>query len=125
MSETPETIISDTSCFIILTNIDELDLLQKIYGEVITTPEVAAEFGEPLPIWIKIKSATDKYRQRIIELQIDKGEASAISLAIETADSVLILDDEKARKFAAKLSLKITGTLGVIVKAKLRGIIPI
>lgn len=124
MSKTPKTIVSDTICFIILTNIGELDLLEKVYGEVLTTPEVVAEFEEKLPVWIKVKSPTDKYRQRIIELQIDKGEASAISLAIETADSLLILDDEKARKFAVKLGLEVTGTLGVIVKAKLRGIIP-
>ena len=44
----PKAIISDTSCFIILTNIGELDLLQKVYGQIVTTPEIAAEFGEPL-----------------------------------------------------------------------------
>lgn len=44
----PKAIISDTSCFIVLTNIGKLDLLQKVYGQIITTPEIAAEFGEPL-----------------------------------------------------------------------------
>jgi predicted nucleic acid-binding protein len=92
-----------------MTNIGELDLLRQVYGEILTTPEVAAEFGEPLPVWVRIKSAADKYRQRIIELQIDKGEASAISLAIEITNSVLILDDDKARKFAVKLGLEIQG----------------
>lgn len=36
----PKTIISDTSCFIILSNIGELDLLQKVYGQIITTIEI-------------------------------------------------------------------------------------
>lgn len=73
----PKTIVSDTSCFIILTNIGELDLLQKVYGQIITTAEVAFEFGETLPSWVEINAAADKYRQKILELQLDKGEASA------------------------------------------------
>lgn len=54
MSVTPKTIISDTSCFIVLQNIGELDLLHKVYGEVLTTAIVAEEFGEDLPEWVKI-----------------------------------------------------------------------
>lgn len=45
----PKTIVSDTSCFIVLTNIGELDLLQKVYGQIITTVEVADEFDATLP----------------------------------------------------------------------------
>ena len=37
----PKTIIADTSCFIILTNIGEIDLLHKIYGEITTTIDIA------------------------------------------------------------------------------------
>ncbi len=120
----PKAIISDTSCFIILTNIGELELLHKVYGQIFTTSEIAAEFGEILPEWVKIKEATDKYRQTILELQIDKGESSAISLALEMPDSFVILDDYKARKIAERLGVNFTGTIGVIIKAKLSGIIP-
>ncbi len=119
----PRTIISDTSCFIILTNIGELELLRKVYGQIVTTPEIAAEFGEPLPEWVEIAEVKDKYRQRILELQIDKGESSAIALALETPDSVVILDDYKARKIAERLGVTLTGTIGVIIKAKLNGTI--
>ena len=52
----PETIISDTSCFIVLTNIGEFEMLEKVYGSVTTMPEVKAEFGSELPKWIEIKS---------------------------------------------------------------------
>ncbi len=120
----PKTIISDTSCFIILSKIEALDLLQKIYGQIITTSDIAEEFGEILPEWVIIKNASDSYKQKILELQLDKGESSAIALAIEMPESILILDDFKARKIAQQLGLTITGTIGVIVKAKLTGKIP-
>lgn len=120
----PKTIISDTSCLIVLTNIGEMTLLQQTYGTIITTIEVAAEYGQVLPDWIEIKTVTDKNVQQVLELQIDKGEASALALALETPKCTLILDDYKARKVAEKLGLEITGTIGVIIKAKLKGIIP-
>lgn len=120
----PETIISDTSCFIILANIGELDILQKVYGSVVTTTEVRREFGSDLPAWVKIKDPSDKSRQKLLELHVDRGEASAISLAIETPNSTIILDDQKARKVAERLGIEYTGTVGVIIKAKIRQIIP-
>ena len=106
-----------------MTNVGELDLLQKVYGQIVTTPEIAAEFGEPLPEWVEIAEVKDKYRQTILELQIDKGESSAIALALETPASVVILDDYKARKIAERLGVTFTGTIGVIIKAKLNGTI--
>ena len=57
-------------------------------------------------------------------MQVDKGEASAIALALETPDSTLILDDYRARKVAEKLKLNFTGTIGVIIRAKIKGVIP-
>ena len=117
-------IISDTSCFIVLSNIGELNLLKEVYGQIITTIDIATEFGESLPEWVEILSVKDKYKQQLLEMQIDKGESSAIALALETPGSTIILDDYKARKIADKLGLVFTGTIGVIVKAKLNGIIP-
>ena len=73
---------------------------------------------------MEIAEVKDKYRQTILELQIDKGESSAIALALETPDSVVISDDYKARKIAERLGVTFTGTIGVIIKAKLNGIIP-
>ena len=118
------TIISDTSCFIILTKIGELDLLHNVYGQITTTTDIASEYGEKLPDWVEIKDVKDKFRQQLLEMQIDKGESSAIALALETPDSTLILDDYKARRIAEQLRLHYTGTIGVIIKAKLMGIIP-
>ncbi len=120
----PKTIISDTSCFIILNNIGELELLHKLYGQIITTIDIAIEYGEILPEWVEIATVVDKYKQQLLELQIDKGESSAIALALETPNSTIILDDYKARKIAKQLGINYTGTIGVIIKAKLNGIIP-
>ena len=119
-----KTIISDTSCLILLEKIGELDILHKLFGTIITTTEVAEEFGQTLPSWFELRQPTDKNYQSIIEASVDKGEASAIALAIELDDCLLIIDDLKGRKFAHQLGLTIIGTIGVIVDAKLVGIIP-
>ena len=38
-------IISDTSCFIVLSNIGQLELLRLLYKKIATTTEIAHEFG--------------------------------------------------------------------------------
>lgn len=119
----PKIVISDTSTLILFHKIDEFNLLQKVYGELITTPEIAMEFGEELPVWIKIQSVSDQKYQNFLETQVDYGEASAIALASEFEDVLLLLDDLKARKLAIRLKFKVTGTLGVIHKAKQLSII--
>src|SRR3954463_16742687 len=99
----PKTIICDTSCLILLDKIGELEILNKLFGTIITTSEVVEEFGQPLPSWLEIKNPIDKNYQSIIEASLDKGEASTIALAIELNDSLLIIDDLKGRKFARQL----------------------
>jgi predicted nucleic acid-binding protein len=120
----PKVIISDTTCLIILSKIGELDLLRQLYQTVTITQEILLEYGEHIPVWINVEQAKDNYRQLLLEMQIDKGEASAIALAMETSDHIIILDDWKARKLAERLGLSITGTLGIIIKAKILGLIP-
>lgn len=114
----PNIVVSDTSILILFDKIGEIELLRKVYNNVITTPEIAEEFGENLPSWIDIKPVSDKKYQIVLETQVDIGEASAIALANETENCLLLLDDLKARKLAYKLNIKYTGTFGVINKAK-------
>ncbi len=47
-------VIADTSCFILLDKICELDLLQNFFGSVTTTKakEIAEEFSKPLTQWV-------------------------------------------------------------------------
>jgi len=118
-------IISDTSCLILLDKIGEFNILQKLFGTIITTHEVVREFGNPIPEWIKIIDPVNEHYQAILEVSVDKGEASAIALAVEYDDCLLIIDDSKARALAIQLGLNITGTLGVLVEAKIAGHIPL
>lgn len=119
----PKVVISDTSTLILFQKIEQLELLKKLYIELLTTPEIAEEYGEILPNWIKVESVADRKYQEFLETQVDSGEASAIALAKEYDDVLLLIDDMKARKLANKLNLKITGTLGIIHKAKQVGLI--
>lgn len=114
-------VISDASCFITLYKIRALDLLHKTYGEITTTPQIVSEIKIQLPDWVKVRNPS---RQMYQPSSIDVGEASAIALALETVDAVLIIDERTARNYAIRLGLNVTGTLGVIVKAKLDGVIP-
>ncbi len=56
---------------------------------------------------------------------MDQGEASAIALAVEVSCDYIILDDMLARKLAKKLGLPVKGTVGVLLSAKQKGIIPL
>ena len=118
------TIISDTSCLILLDKIDELDLLHKLFGEVITTQAVAEEYGKPLSLWVRIQNSKDLKTLLVLEAALDKGEASAIALALEQEGSLLIIDEYRGRKLAWQLGLTITGTLGILAQAKEKGLIP-
>jgi predicted nucleic acid-binding protein len=119
----PKAIISDTSCLIVFAKINELDLLRRLFTEIVTTDEVADEFGQVLPDWISVQSVKNKYYQEELKLKVDSGEASAIALAVENHDSLLIVDDFKARKLAASLGIDIIGSIGILVKAKNEGVI--
>jgi predicted nucleic acid-binding protein len=116
-------VITDTSCLIILEKITLLRVLHQLFNVVLTTPEIAAEYGSPLPEWIIITSVKDKSFQKKLTSVVDKGEASAIALAHETEHKYLITDDLEARKLAVKLGLSIIGTLGILLRAKQEGCI--
>ncbi len=117
-------VITDTSCLIVLSRIGALDLLHRLYRTVIVTDVIAAEYGEPLPEWMEVRRVANIAYQRLLEASLDAGEASAIALAIETGDVLLVVDDLKARREAARLNIPMTGTLGILFKAKENGIIP-
>ena len=79
-------IISDTSCIILLDKIGELNLLNRLFGQITVTQEIAEEFKNELPNWFKIEQPANKIYQKILEASLDKGEASAIAYAIEQHD---------------------------------------
>lgn len=122
-SQNSYTVITDTSCFILLDKINAFQILHSLYNKVVTTPQIAKEFGKPLPPWIEIKAVEDFQQIIFYSKKVDIGEASAIALALELPSPLLILDDLKGRSLASQLNLNYTGTLGVLILAKQRGII--
>jgi len=117
-------VITDTSCFITLDKIGAFDVLRKTFSHIATTPEIQEEFGSELPEWIEIRPVQDHTLKEVFKETVDAGEASAIALAMETSNAVLIIDDLKGRKLASKMALSFMGTLSLLVKAKEYGVIP-
>ncbi len=54
---------------------------------------------------------------------LGRGEAAVLALALESGDAVVILDDAMGRRAASLLGLRLTGTLGVLLDAKRKGLI--
>jgi uncharacterized protein len=124
-------VISNTSPLQYLHQIGLLDLLPTMYGKVIVPAAVIAELAEgrkggislPEPellTWAEVRSAKD---QKILPAitGLGPGEREAISLGTELPNSLLILDDQLARRHAALLGMNFTGTLGILLKAKTTG----
>lgn len=112
-------IVLDATVLIGLDRIGQLDLIPSLCDPVWVTPEVAAEFGRLQP-WMSVQSAPNRALVRSLELTVDAGEASAIALASEK-NSRILLDDRKARIAARQLGLTVTGTVGLLLKAKAAG----
>jgi uncharacterized protein len=117
-------IISDTSCLIALDRIGKMEILQKVFTSITTTPEVQAEFGKTMPPWIAIRQPRNTSKISELRNLVDEGEASAIALALEIPDSLLIIDERKGRRIARELKLDVIGTLRILLLAKKKGFIP-
>jgi predicted nucleic acid-binding protein len=116
-----ELVVADTTCLIALARIGQLDLLQRLFFSVIIPPEVAHEFSNP-PEWLTVKSCSQVDVLATLKSQVDEGEAAAIALAFELNLKV-ILDDKAGREAAKQLGLSVLGTIGLLVKAKNRGLV--
>lgn len=117
-------VIADTSCLILFSKIELLYILHSLYSDVLVTPEVANEFAEPLPEWINIQPASPENIYLFENYNLGIGEITSLALAIELKNSIIILDDGKAKKIAKSHNLNVTGSLGIIVKAKEKNIVP-
>lgn len=119
----PDRIIVDTSVLIALEKLTLLPLLCKIYSEIILPEAVVKEFGElPLPCITIKKTKSNIAKLLMRDLNLGRGEAEVITLASETGMKLMI-DDMKARRIAEDMGLKITGTIGFLVKSQKLGLI--
>jgi hypothetical protein len=116
-------VIADTSFLIAIQKLQLFNQIKILYNEVYVTQKIAEEFKLPLPAWIIIQQPANLEVQIVLSLILDAGEASAIALAYDYKNAILIIDDLKARKEAIKLGFQITGTLGVLYRLKREGLI--
>ena len=126
-------VIADTSPIQYLYQIDQLNLLPTLYEQVKMPQAVADELdqghvqGISLPdvdslSWVMVCPVPASIL--IPDLpSLGAGEREALSLAIATPDSLVILDDALARSYAQQLNISFTGTLGVLLKGKQSGFV--
>jgi predicted nucleic acid-binding protein len=116
-------VISDASCLILYDKISELEILRGTFSSLIITPQVAKEFGDELPNWIRVKTIRDTGQYHELIQSLGRGEASSIVLAQEIRGSLLIIDEKRGRRVAKNLSIEIIGSLGILLKAKQKEVI--
>jgi predicted nucleic acid-binding protein len=105
---------------------DALDLLQALTGTLIVPTAVHREvFGtRELPPWIEERAITQVFAQLAFSPRLGQGEREAIVLALEVGNCRLLLDDLAARRTAEALNISVVGTVGLLVLAKKRGLLP-
>jgi uncharacterized protein len=128
MHERP--VIVNNTPLVALWTLRRLDLLRDLYGEVLTPMAVHAEFLAVERIqrqailasatWIRPTALQDERRTDTF-VGIGRGEAEVLALAQELHTRLVIIDDRRARRFAKRLDLPLTGTLGVLLLAKSKG----
>jgi len=125
-------VVSNTTPILALLKIGRLHILQQLY-ECITIPyevylEVEAGKGKGSYLdllkldWIKIK-VIENPKSLGFFLDLDRGEAEAIVLASEMEADLLLLDEKLARFHAKHIGIPVSGTVGVLLKAKQAGYI--
>ena len=133
-SRMPEA-VCNTSPIQYLHQVDLLHLLPRFYSRILVPPAVVQELtlgkalGVNLPdihalAWVQIQQpkGLDKVP---IGAELGAGEKEVLALALQTPDAVAILDDHLARLHATALRLKLTGTLGILLRAKGENAIPL
>ncbi|MFO7880011.1 MAG: DUF3368 domain-containing protein [Bacteroidota bacterium] len=125
-------VVSNTTPIISLLKLNRLDLLKQLYGQIYIPKAVYQEIeaGKAKTFykdlsgidWIIIAEIQDKQAVKYF-LDLDSGEAEAIVLATELNSDLIILDEKLGRFHAKHANLKVTGTIGILLKAKSEGLI--
>ena len=127
-------VVTNTSPLLYLHQLQLIDLLPKLYGRVVVPTAVAEELAEgarhsyDVPVvaqleWVDIVAAPSPALLKLAPA-LGEGERAAIALASDRRSDLLIIDDGLARRHAALLGLTITGTLGVLLRGKASGHVP-
>jgi predicted nucleic acid-binding protein len=121
--------VTNTTPLISLAGIGLLDLLPLLYEEVWAPRIVMDEYQAKAPLiepdltqvlWLKVVDAVSIDPELSL---LDGGEAAALSLAQMVGARLILLDERKARRIAARMGLQIAGTLAVLLRAKQQGLL--
>lgn len=124
-------VIVNSTPIIALCKIEQLEILKKLYREI-TIPvavyrEVTAlEDSACMQIktageWIHVEQIRDYKEKKMYKAKLHDGEVEVMILAQEQQADLVIIDDHAAKKTAKYLGLPVTGTLGILLKAKQQG----
>lgn len=126
-------VLFNTSPIQYLYQLGLFDVLKALYGKIWLPEEVVQEIvqgqseGVELPDIKKLDfieilgSKGGALNRRVREL--GKGETAVIIHGLENPETMLVLDDLFARKVTLELGLKLTGTAGILIAAKSKGLI--
>ena len=130
--------VSDTSPISNLASIGKLPLLKVQFSEIWIPPAVLTELNaHPNAAalrtiheavhdgWIKRQHAASTPLLAVLSAQLHLGEAEAIALASDLKADVVLIDEQEARQRAAEAGLSVIGVLGVLLRAKRTGLIPL
>ena len=119
-------VVSDTSCVSNLLTVGQESLLLRLFGEVLIPPAVEHEllrFHARLPEFLKRVVPTDEAQLSRLRLEVDAGEAEAISPACELKADRLLIDETIGRAVALREGVAIIGLVGLLVTAKRHGLL--
>lgn len=124
-------VFSNTTPFIALASIDQLDLLPKLFGQIHVADEVIEECAAGGMIvvtplreldWIVPVQYPTQPAPHVL-LELDKGEKATLQAALANHADLVLMDEKIGRNMAEYLGLKVSGTLGVLLKARKVGLI--
>lgn len=131
MPDRPRLVVVNSTPIVALALIDQLDLLRSLYERIVIPSAVQAEIsaggaarvgarelGEAT--WVDVVSLQDPSRAKLIA-DLAPGEAEVIALAQERRADLVVIDERLARRHAERLGLRLTGTLGILLRAKQLG----
>lgn len=127
-------IISDSSPLMALSTIGKLHLLKEQFSEVIVPDAVWKEITVDGKAkkgaddirradWITVEHVTNQFFVKLLKKDIDSGESEAIALAVEINADLILLDDKLARTVASNFELNILGTIGILIRARKKGLL--
>ena len=127
-------VVSDTTAITHLAKIGALELLQKLYNEILIPEAVFSELSQvkraqpgALQVlnsrWIKVVKINNYAIVTKLTKHLDLGESEAIALSLELQSDVLIIDEVSGRNIAKRLGRNIIGMVGVLIEAKKKGFI--